>query len=167
MYQWVYISRHVSKGDSKTSFLNQISHLTNPHDKLSIFVLYPSFGFPSIYRLTLRDQRLGYLSLSLSLSLSLHMQDGGFGMENMSFDDLGLLLGVIETRMILHILIHGLWFPVLQCDIFTYSVSILIHSPYACLKWEIALVLAWPRSMYYNCSILYLASCATWFVHRL
>jgi hypothetical protein len=45
--------------------LNQISHLTNPHDKLSIFVLYPSFGFPSIYRLTLRDQRLGYLSLSL------------------------------------------------------------------------------------------------------
>jgi hypothetical protein len=28
--------------------------------------------------------------------------------ENMSFDDLGLLLGVIETRMVLHILIHGL-----------------------------------------------------------
>jgi hypothetical protein len=29
-------------------------------------------------------------------------------MENMSFDDLGLLLGVIEIRMVLHILIHGL-----------------------------------------------------------
>jgi hypothetical protein len=29
-------------------------------------------------------------------------------MENMSFDDLGLLLGVIETRMVLHILVHEL-----------------------------------------------------------
>jgi hypothetical protein len=63
-------------------------------------------------------------------------------MENMSFDDLGLLLGVIETRMVLHILVHGLRFPVLQCDIFTYSVSILIHSLYAYLKCKIALVLA-------------------------
>jgi hypothetical protein len=62
-------------------------------------------------------------------------------MENMSFDDLSLLLGVIETRVVLHILIHGLRFPVLQCDIFTYDVSILIHSPYAYLKCEIALVL--------------------------
>jgi hypothetical protein len=69
------------------------------------------------------------------------MQDGRFGLKNMSFDDLGLLLGVIETRMALHILVHGLRFPVLQCDIFTYSVSILIHSSYACLKYEIALVL--------------------------
>jgi hypothetical protein len=40
-------------------------------------------------------------------------------MENMSFDYLGLLLGVIETWMVLHILVHGLRFPVLQCDIFT------------------------------------------------
>jgi hypothetical protein len=70
------------------------------------------------------------------------MQDGGFGMENMSFDDLDLLLGAIETRMALHILVHRLRFPVLQCDIFTYSVSILIHSLYAYLKYEIALVLA-------------------------
>jgi hypothetical protein len=29
-------------------------------------------------------------------------------MENMIFDDLSLLLGVIETRMALHILVHGL-----------------------------------------------------------
>jgi hypothetical protein len=29
-------------------------------------------------------------------------------MENMSFDDLGLLLGVIETQMVLHILVHRL-----------------------------------------------------------
>jgi hypothetical protein len=69
-------------------------------------------------------------------------------MENMSFDDLGPLLGVIETRMVLHILVYGLRFPVLQCDIFTYSVSILIHSLYAYLKCEIALVLAWSCSMY-------------------
>jgi hypothetical protein len=72
-------------------------------------------------------------------------------MENMSFDDLSLLLGVIEIRMTLHILIHGLRFPVLQYDIFTYSVSILIYSPYACLKYEIALVLT---LLACNCSIL-------------
>jgi hypothetical protein len=99
-------------------------------------VLYPSLGFPSIYRLTLWDPRLGHLSPSF------HMQDGGFEMENMSIDDLGLLLGVIETRMVLHILLHGLRFPVLQCDIFIYTVSIIIHSLYAYLKCEIALVLA-------------------------
>jgi hypothetical protein len=29
-------------------------------------------------------------------------------MENMSFDYLGLLLGVIEIRMVLHILVHEL-----------------------------------------------------------
>jgi hypothetical protein len=34
-------------------------------------------------------------------------------MENMSFDDLGLLLGVIKIQMVLHILVHGLRFPVL------------------------------------------------------
>jgi hypothetical protein len=28
-------------------------------------------------------------------------------MENMRFDDLDLLLGVIEIRMVLHILVHG------------------------------------------------------------
>jgi hypothetical protein len=49
-------------------------------------------------------------------------------MENMSFDDLGLLLRVIEIRVVLHMLIHGIRFPVLYCDIFTYSVSFLIHS---------------------------------------
>jgi hypothetical protein len=63
-------------------------------------------------------------------------------MKNMSFDDLDLFLGVIETLMVLHILVHGLRFHVLQYDIFTYSVSILIHSFYAYLKCEIALVLA-------------------------
>jgi hypothetical protein len=63
-------------------------------------------------------------------------------MENMSYDDLGLLLRVIETRMVVHILVHGLRFPILQSAIFTYSGSILIHSLYAYLKCEIALVLA-------------------------
>jgi hypothetical protein len=57
------IFRHVSKGDSNISFLNQILHLANAHDKLSTFVLYPSLGFPSIYRLILWDPRLGHLSL--------------------------------------------------------------------------------------------------------
>jgi hypothetical protein len=61
--------------------------------------------------------------------------------ENMSFDDIGLLLGVIEIQMVLHTLVHRLRFPILQRDIFTYSVSILIHSLYTYLKCEIALVL--------------------------
>jgi hypothetical protein len=34
-------------------------------------------------------------------------------MENMSFDDLGLLLGVIEIQVVLHILVHDLQFPML------------------------------------------------------
>jgi hypothetical protein len=34
-------------------------------------------------------------------------------MKNMSFDDLGLLLGVIETQIVLHILVYGLQFLVL------------------------------------------------------
>jgi hypothetical protein len=62
----VNILRHVSKGDSRTSFSNQNLHLANPHDKLNTFVLYLSLGFPSIYRLTLWDPRLRHLSLSLS-----------------------------------------------------------------------------------------------------
>jgi hypothetical protein len=62
-------------------------------------------------------------------------------MEDINFNDLSPWLGVIEIRMVLHILGYGLRFPLLQCDIFTYSVSILIHSPYAYLKCEIALVL--------------------------
>jgi hypothetical protein len=58
-----YISWHVSKGDSKTSFSNQILHLANPYDKLSTFILYPSLGFISIYQLTLCDPRFEHLSL--------------------------------------------------------------------------------------------------------
>jgi hypothetical protein len=41
------------------------------------------------------------------------MQDGGFGKENIRFDDLGLLLGVIEIQMILHILAHDVRLDVL------------------------------------------------------
>jgi hypothetical protein len=36
------------------------------------------------------------------------MQEGGFEMENMSFDDLDLLLEVIEIQIVLHIIVHGL-----------------------------------------------------------
>jgi hypothetical protein len=34
----VNISSHASKGDLKTSFLNQILHHVDPHDKLSIII---------------------------------------------------------------------------------------------------------------------------------
>jgi hypothetical protein len=56
------------------------------------------------------------------------MQDGGFGKGNMSLDDLGLLLGVIEIQMVLHILVHGIQFNIL-CYLH-FSVSFLIHSPH-------------------------------------
>jgi hypothetical protein len=61
-------------------------------------------------------------------------------MENMSFDDLGLLLRVIEIRVVLHMLVHGVQFPILYCDIFTYSMSFLIHS-ILCLRvmWNLSL----------------------------
>jgi hypothetical protein len=81
-------------------------------------------------------------------------------MENMSFDDLDLLLGVIEIRLVLHILVHGLRFPVLFCDIFTYYVSIFIHSLLRLLiMWNLIRCSPDHCSMYYNCSILHLASC--------
>jgi hypothetical protein len=38
------------------------------------------------------------------------MHDGGFGKENMNFDDLDLLLGVIEIHMVLYMLVHGIQF---------------------------------------------------------
>jgi hypothetical protein len=84
-------------------------------------MLYLSLGFPSIYRLTPWNPRLRHLSISC------HMQDEGFVIKNMSFDDLDLLLGVIEIQVVLHIFVHGLRFPMLYCDIFTYYMSVLIH----------------------------------------
>jgi hypothetical protein len=72
----VNILRHVSKGDSKTSSSNQILHLVNTHNKLSTFRMYPSHGFPSIYRLTLWDPRLGHLSLSLLSYVGRMILDG-------------------------------------------------------------------------------------------
>jgi hypothetical protein len=38
--------------------------------------VYPSFGFPSIYRLTLWDPRLGDLSLSLLSYVGRRIRDG-------------------------------------------------------------------------------------------
>jgi hypothetical protein len=68
---WLFL-----KGYSNTSFLNQILHLTNPHDKLSAFVLFSSLGFPSMYRLTLWDLRLRHLSLSLLSYVGRRIRDG-------------------------------------------------------------------------------------------
>jgi hypothetical protein len=74
------------------SFMNQILHLANPHDKLSVLCVSKSW----VPKYSLTNPLESKTWTSLSLSLSFHMQDGGFGKENMSFDDLGLLLGVIE-----------------------------------------------------------------------
>jgi hypothetical protein len=94
----------------------------------------------------------------------------------MSFDDLSLLLGVIEIQVVLHILVHGLQFPMLQCDIFTYSVRLLIHSIlWLWVMWNLFMCSLDHCSMYYNCFTLHLASCVgevcldlfPWWVHWL
>jgi hypothetical protein len=55
----------------------------------------------------------------------------------MSFDDLSLLLAVIEIQMVLHMLAHDVRFDILGH--LHFYVSILIHSLYACLKCELLL----------------------------
>jgi hypothetical protein len=65
-------------------------HLANTHDKLS--ALYVSKSWVPKYSLT------NPLGSKTQTSLSFHMQDGVFGMEYMNFDDLDLLLGVIEIQ---------------------------------------------------------------------
>jgi hypothetical protein len=97
----VNILRHASKGDSKTSFLNQILYHANPHDKLSTIIGDVSKSWVPKY---LPTNPLGSKTQSF---LSFHIYDRGFGMENMSFDDLGLLLRVIEIRMVLNVLVHA------------------------------------------------------------
>jgi hypothetical protein len=52
------------------------------------------------------------------------------------------------------------------CDIFTSLWAFSYTLSLCLLEMWITLVLSWSRSMYYSCSILYLASCAAWFVHR-
>jgi hypothetical protein len=89
------------RGYSKTSFSNQILHIANPHDKLSTFMMYPSLGFQSLPTYPLGSKTR--TSLSLSLSLVICRKE-----ENMSFDDLSLLLGVTEIQVLLHTLVHGL-----------------------------------------------------------
>jgi hypothetical protein len=133
-----YISRHASYKDSMTSFMNQILHLANPHDKLSTFVLYPHLGFLSIHRLTPWDPRLGHL---------------------------GLLLGVIEIQMVFICLIMA--FNSTYYDIFTFMWAFSYILSLCLLEMWIALVLSWSHSMYHNRSNLYLAFCAAWFVRRL
>jgi hypothetical protein len=58
------------------SFMNQILHLANSHDKLSTFVLYPCLEFLSIHQLTLWDLRLGHFSLSLLSYVGWRILDG-------------------------------------------------------------------------------------------
>jgi hypothetical protein len=62
-----YISRRASYGDSMASFMNQILHLANPHDKLSALCVFKSW-VPK-YSLT---NPLGSKTWT-SLSLSCHM----------------------------------------------------------------------------------------------
>jgi hypothetical protein len=106
--------QRVSKRDSKTSFLNQILHLANPHDKLSAFVCIQVLGSQVF-------TDIGHLYLLSHVGW--RFWDGEHELWwSWSW------LGVIEIQVVLHILLRGLQFPVLYCDIFTYFVSFLIHS---------------------------------------
>jgi hypothetical protein len=80
-------------------------HHANPHDKLSIIIGDVSKSWVPKY---LPINPLGSKTWTF---LSFHMQDGDSGMENISFDDLGLLLGVIEIQMVLNILVHAFKSP--------------------------------------------------------
>jgi hypothetical protein len=96
-------------------------------------------------------------------------------MENMSFDNLDLLLVVIEIRMVLHILVHDIHFP---CCIVTSSLTMWAFSytlSFTLVVWNLFMCSLDYHSMYYNCSILHLASCAgevcwdlfSWWAHWL
>jgi hypothetical protein len=136
------VFRHASKGDSNTSFLNQILHLANPHDKLSTFVLYPSLGFPSIHRLTLWNSRLGHLSLSLFT----------YRMETLGWRTWVLMISVFCLEW----LRYG-WFSI--------SLFMDFNSPYCSMTssltlWAFSNTLSLCWLEMWNCS------CAAWFVRR-
>jgi hypothetical protein len=71
-------------------FMNQILLFANPHDKLSALCVSKSWVPKYLSINPLRSKT--------RISLSFHMQDGGFGMEDMDFNDLGLLLRVIDIQ---------------------------------------------------------------------
>jgi hypothetical protein len=154
-----YISRHASYKDSMTSLMNQILHRANPHDKWSTFVLYPRLGFLSIHRLTPWDPRLGHLSLSFLCRK----------------EDSGWRTGALMISVFYLEWLRYSWFSIClimvfdstYCDIFTSMWAFSYTLSLCVLEMWIALVLSWSRSMYDNCSILYLASYAAWFVRRL
>jgi hypothetical protein len=142
--------------------MNQNLHRANPHDKLSALCISKSW-VPSIYRLTLWGSKT-WTSLSLSLIICRK--------EDSRWRTWTLMISVFCLVW----LRYG-WFSICLSMAFNSTYCIVTCSllcelshtlpPYAYLKCEIALVLTCSRSMYYNCSILYLASCAAWFVRRL
>jgi hypothetical protein len=120
-----------------------------------VLYVYLSLRFPSIHWLTIWDPRLRHLSLFTCR------------MEDMNFDDLSFLLGVIEIQWFsisLFIVFKSLccnvtfsptlWFFLYTLSMLTCNVKLFMCS----LDY---------RSMYYNCNILYLASYAAWFVRCL
>jgi hypothetical protein len=128
-----------------------------------VLYVYLSFEFPSIHWLTLWDPRLGHLSLSLLSYVGRRFWDGGhefWWSQSFAWSDWDTDGSPYPCSwtLIPRIAVWHLYF--------LYELSHTL-SPYAYLKWEIALVLTWSYRMYYNCSILYLASCAAWFVRRL
>jgi hypothetical protein len=146
-FLWAYISQLVSYGDSMASFVNQVLHLAHPHEKLSIFVLYPSLGFSSIYRPTLWDPRLGPISLISHAGWRFWEGEHeiwwswSFAWSDWDTDGSPYPCSWRSTRCIVS-------------SSLLYELSHTL-SPYAYLKCEIALVLTWSHSMYDNCSILY------------
>jgi hypothetical protein len=130
-----------------------------------VLYVYLSLRFSSIHWLTLWDPRLVHLFLSLSLSLFTCR------MEALGWRTWTFMISVFCLEWL-----RCEWFSIAlfidfdsSCCNVTSSLTpwAFSYTPYAYLKCEIALVLTWSPSMYYNYSILYLASCAAWFIHRL
>jgi hypothetical protein len=147
------------RGTQWLLFMNQILHLANPHDKLSAFCV--SKSWVSKYLSTNPLGSKTWTSLSLFSYAGWRLWEGeheiwwsrSFAWSDWDTDGSPYacswrLIWRIVTSSLLYELSHTL-------------------RPYAYLKCEIAIVLTWSCSMYYNWSILYLASCVAWFVHRL
>jgi hypothetical protein len=120
-------------------------------------VLYPSLRFLSIYWLTLWDLRLRPISLVSHVGWRFwegEHEIWWYQSFARSDWDTGGSPYACSWHSIWHIVTSSL-----LCE-HSHTLSLCL------LEMWIALVLSWSRSMYYNCSILYLASGAAWFVHR-
>jgi hypothetical protein len=153
-FPWVNISRHASKGESKTLFLTKFCiMLTLMISWVQLLVMYLSHGFPIIYRLTFGDPRLRYFSL---LTCRIEV----LGWRTWALTILVLCLEWLRYEWFFISLFSAFNSPC--CNVT--SLLTLWAFSYTILRlqvmWNLFLCSLDHCSMFYNCSILHLASCA-------